>query len=43
MYLHASAADVVAVNPNRIKTLLANALCTLLIEAKTAYSNGEII
>ena len=43
MYLYAAAADVVAVNPNRIKIVLANPLCTFFIEAKRAFSNGEII
>ena len=36
----AFAADVAAVNPNGIKTLLANGLITLLIKGNPVFSNG---
>ena len=36
-----SVADVAAVNPNLIKTLLANALSTFFIRAKPVFSNGS--
>ena len=35
----ASAADAAAVNPNRIKRLLANGLSTLFIKGKPDFSN----
>ena len=36
----ASAADAPAVNPNRIKTLLANGLITFFINGSTVFNNG---
>ena len=36
----ASAADAAAVNPNGIKTLLANGLTTFFINGNTVFSNG---
>ena len=36
----ASAADAAAVNPNRIKTLLANGLITFFINGNLVFSNG---
>ena len=36
----ASAADAAAVNPNKIKTLLANALITFFINGYPVFSNG---
>ena len=36
----ASAADAAAVNPNRIKTLLANGLITFFINGNPVFSNG---
>ena len=35
-----SAADAAAVNPNGIKTLLANGLITFFIKGNPAFSNG---
>ena len=36
----ASAADAAAVNPNGIKTLLANGLITFFIKGNPVFSNG---
>ena len=36
----ASAADAAAVNPNGIKTLLANGLITFFINGKPVFNNG---
>ena len=38
--MYVSAADTVAVNPNGIKTLLANGLITFYIKGNPAFSNG---
>ena len=40
LYVPASAADIVAVNPNDIKMPLANELKTFLIKGKPIFSNG---
>ena len=39
LYISASAADAAAVNPNEIKTLLANGLITLVINGNPVFSN----
>ena len=40
-WIAVSVADSAAVNPNGIKTLLANALSTFPIKANPAFSNGH--
>ena len=40
MWIAASVADVAAVNPNGIKTLLANGLSTFFIKENPVFSNG---
>ena len=40
LWIAASVADAAAVNPNDIKTLLANVLITLPINGDRFYSNG---
>ena len=40
MCIRASAADVAAVNPKGIKTLLANGLITIFISTNPVFSNG---
>ena len=40
LWIDASVADAGAVNPNGIKTLLANGLSTFLVKGKPVFSNG---
>ena len=40
LYIPATAADVATVNPNGIKTLLANGLNAFFIKGKPVFSNG---
>ena len=43
LFIPTSAADAAAVNPNGIKTLLANGFITFYINGNLAYSNGPRI
>ena len=38
--IHTSTADVATVNPNGIKTLLANNLSTFFVKSQPSFSNG---